>query len=75
MLYFFVRFIITITLIFTPIEQTHGIFEIIFYSLFEILPISLAIWIIDKLENEAIELKDSNEEPDKFSHLKEEEKI
>ncbi|KAM9964048.1 hypothetical protein ACTFIW_005691 [Dictyostelium discoideum] len=74
--YFFVRFIFTITLILTSIERKHGIFEIIFYSLFEILPISLVIWIIEKLENEAIELKDSNEEPDKFSHLKkEEEKI
>ncbi|KAM9998320.1 hypothetical protein ACTFIY_007956 [Dictyostelium cf. discoideum] len=71
MVYFLVRFIFTITLIFTPIEPTHGIFEIIFYSIFEIIPITLVIWIIQKLENEAIELKDSNEGPDKFSHLRE----
>ncbi|KAM9980115.1 hypothetical protein ACTFIZ_006357 [Dictyostelium cf. discoideum] len=67
MLYFLVRAIFTATSIFTPIEPKHGIFEIIFYSLFEIIPISLVIWIIRKLEYEAIELKDSNDEPDMFS--------
>ncbi|KAN0009868.1 hypothetical protein ACTFIU_007178 [Dictyostelium citrinum] len=69
MFYFMIRSIFTITSVFTPIESHHGIIEIISYSLLEIFPILLLLWVTKKLEYEAIELKNSIEEPDIISPI------
>ncbi|KAN0029260.1 hypothetical protein ACTFIV_011143 [Dictyostelium citrinum] len=69
MFYFMIRSIFTITSVFTPIESHHGIIEIISYSLLEIFPILLLLWVTKKLEYEATELNNSIHEPDILSPI------
>ncbi|KAN0031234.1 hypothetical protein ACTA71_010317 [Dictyostelium dimigraforme] len=65
--YFLIRSIFTTISILTPIEPLHGIFETVFYFVFEIIPVSLILWVTKTIDSEASELKEFNEEPDSFS--------
>ncbi|KAK5584831.1 hypothetical protein RB653_006448 [Dictyostelium firmibasis] len=67
-IFFFFRTILTVTSVFTQIDH-HGIFEIIFHSIFEILPTILILLISKKLNNDSKELEYSNDQPDILSPI------